>query len=239
MADATAGRLHHSKSVRATDRGGLGCLAPPVPSQTDELLIRQIRQRDAEAWNELISRFEGRLLKFVEGRTRGRAAAEDVVQETFIGFLTSLPNYDHRRPLEAYLFSIAAHKLTDALRREGRRPTLPLAPHSSDPNAREPAGGARPASSMARSAERRQLEETALRQAIARQIDDLRRGGQWRKLQCVELLLVRGWPNKLVAATLDISEQTVASYKHEFLAKLQSAVRAQGLPEEVFPELYS
>ena len=31
----------------------------------------------------------------------------DVVQETFIGFLTSLPNYDSRRPLESYLFSIA------------------------------------------------------------------------------------------------------------------------------------
>ena len=50
------------------------------------------------------------------------------MQETFIGFLTSLPNFDERRPLEGYLFSIAAHKLTDYLRREGRRPTLPLVP---------------------------------------------------------------------------------------------------------------
>jgi hypothetical protein len=41
-----------------------------------------------------------------------------------------------------------------------------------------------------------------------------------------------------VAAQLDLSEQAVANYKHEFLAKLQSAVRAQNLPEEVFPELY-
>ena len=119
-------------------------------SQADDLLIQHIRQRDAEAWNELIARFEGRLLKFVEGRTRNRAAAEDVVQETFIGFLTSLPNFDQRRPLEAYLFSIAAHKLTDALRREGRRPTLPLSPNSSDPNAWEPVGSDRPASSIAR-----------------------------------------------------------------------------------------
>ena len=207
-------------------------------SQSDDLLIEQIRQRDAEAWSELIARFEGRLLKFVEGRMRDRAAAEDVVQETFIGFLTSLPNFDRRRPLEGYLFSIAAHKLTDALRREGRRPTLPLVPRSGDPEAWEPAGSARPASSIARSAERRQLEATALRQAIARQIDELRRGGHWLKLQCVELLLVRSWPNKLVAAQLDLSEQAVANYKHEFLAKLQSAVRAQNLPEEVFPELY-
>ena len=204
----------------------------------DDLLIEQIRQQNAEAWSELIARFEGRLLKFVEGRMRDRAAAEDVVQETFIGFLTSLPNFDRRRPLEGYLFSIAAHKLTDALRREGRRPTLPLSPRCSDPEPWEPVGSARPASSIARSAERRQLEETALRQAMARQIDELRRGGHWPKLQCVELLLVRGWPNKQAAAQLGLTEQTVANFKHEFLAKLQSAVRAQNLPEDVFPELY-
>ena len=44
------------------------------------------------------------------------------MQETFVGFLTSLPNYDPARPLEGYLFSIAAHKLTDVMRRQGRRP---------------------------------------------------------------------------------------------------------------------
>src|SRR5262245_37222876 len=94
--------------------------------KSDLLLVQRIRQGEAQAWNELIARFEGRLLAFVDSRLRRRAGAEDVVQETFIGFLTSLPNYDERRPLEGYLFSIAAHKLTDSLRREGRRPALPL-----------------------------------------------------------------------------------------------------------------
>ena len=103
-----------------------------LPRQTDTLLIRRIRSGEAEAWTELIARFEGRLLAFISSRVRNRAAAEDVVQETFIGFLTSLPNYDARRSLEGYLFSIAAHKLTDHLRREGRRPTLPLVPGGSE-----------------------------------------------------------------------------------------------------------
>ena len=57
------------------------------PPEVDALLIRRIREGDAEAWNELIARFEGRLLAYVESRTRHRSAAEDLVQETFIGFL--------------------------------------------------------------------------------------------------------------------------------------------------------
>ena len=201
-------------------------------------MIRRIREGDGEAWSELIGRFEGRLLAYVESRTRNRTAAEDLVQETFIGFLTSLPNFDPRRPLEGYLFSIAAHKLTDYLRREGRRPTLPLVTARSDTSDWEPAGSARPASSIARSGERRRLEEAALVTALGQQIEHFHRHGQWERLECAELLFVRGWANKEVAAKLKIAEQTVANYKFEFLEKLRAAVRSQGLSEDVFPELY-
>ena len=60
--------------------------------QTDSLLIERIRRGDEGAWDELIFRYEGRLLAFAESRLRRRAIAEDIVQETFVGFLTSLPN---------------------------------------------------------------------------------------------------------------------------------------------------
>jgi RNA polymerase sigma-70 factor (ECF subfamily) len=210
----------------------------PTSSESDTLLIERIRSGESDAWNELIARFEGRLLAFVESRTKHRGVAEDLVQETFIGFLISLPNFDRRRPLEGYLFSIAAHKLTDYLRREGRRPTLPLVPDSSSKGDWEPAGGSRPASSIARSRERRGLEEEALTAALSEQIDHWRQRGQWDRLKCAELLFVRGWPNKKVADCLGVSEQTVANYKFECVAKLQSSIGKLELPEEVFPELY-
>ncbi|HEV3005638.1 MAG TPA: sigma-70 family RNA polymerase sigma factor, partial [Pirellulales bacterium] len=183
---------------------------PPTTSESDLLLTDRIRTGEADAWNELIARFEGRLLAFVETRLRNRAASEDVVQETFIGFLTSLPNYDAARSLESYLFSIAAHKLTDHLRREGRRPTLPLAGASSSQSEWELPGSARPASSIARSGERHRLEETALAQALAELLAHWRGRNDWEKVRCAELLFVRGMANKDVAVALGISEQAVA-----------------------------
>ena len=96
----------------------------------DRLLIDRVRAGDAGAWEALIARYEGRLLAFAHSRLRNRARAEDVVQEAFLGFLVSLPNYDASQSLEAWLFAITAHKLTDALRKEGRRPTVPLFPSS-------------------------------------------------------------------------------------------------------------
>ncbi|MEY3458923.1 MAG: polymerase sigma-D factor, partial [Planctomycetota bacterium] len=95
-------------------------------SEADRQLIQQIRAGDADAWQRCIDQYEGRLLAYARARLQDRSAAEDVVQETLLGFLKALPNYDERTPVESWMFSIAAHKLVDFLRRTGRRPVLPL-----------------------------------------------------------------------------------------------------------------
>jgi RNA polymerase sigma-70 factor (ECF subfamily) len=211
----------------------------PQQSSPDTLLIEQIRAGQPDAWNTLIAQYEGRLLSFVDSRLRRRASSEDVVQETFIGFLTSLPNYDTRRPLESYLFSIAAHKLTDYLRREGRRPALPLSSTAASTGGTwEMPGSGRPASSIARSGERRELEDEALAHGIAEQINHWREKGDWEKIKCMELLFVRGAANKEVATSLGITEQQVANFKFDFLDRLRKLVKQQRLNEDVFPELY-
>ena len=208
-------------------------------SEADLLLIERIRGGDQSAWTELIDRYEGRLLAYAESRIGRRTAGEDVVQETFIGFLTSLPNYDAKRPLEGWLFSIAAHKLTDHLRRQGRRPAVSLSSAADDDGRdRELPGSARRASTIARSGERRRLEE----QAVGDMLDSI--AAQWidkrdfPKLKCMELLFVKGEANKDVAKLLDITEQQVANFKHDFLAKVAKGVAAAGLDPAVFPELY-
>jgi RNA polymerase sigma-70 factor (ECF subfamily) len=125
-------------------------------SEADAYLVEQIREGDADAWQSLIDRYEGRLMAYTDSRIRNRASSEDIVQEAFVGFLISLPNYDGGRPLESYLFSICAYKLTDHLRREGRRPSIQMHRRGSSGGGQiEPVGGDRVASSIARSVVRK------------------------------------------------------------------------------------
>lgn len=208
-------------------------------SESDRLLVKRIREGDQAAWSDLITRYEGRLLAFVESRLSNRTAGEDIVQEAFVGFLNSLPNFDGRRPLESYLFSICAYKLTDYLRREGRRPAVPLSAGADSSGEWQLAGSARPASSIARSGERQKLEEAAVVEAIREQVERWAERGDWVKFKCIELLIVRGRPNKEVASLLDISEQQVANFKFDFLARMRTLIKKKGLSEDIFPELYT
>ena len=207
-------------------------------NEIDQALIRRIRSGDTDAWTDLIGRYEGRLLAFVDSRLSNRSASEDIVQEAFVGFLNSLPNYDGRRPLESYLFSICAYKLTDHLRREGRRPAIPLSSGPDSSGQWQVMGAARPASSIARSVERKRIEEVAIIEALVAQVTRWQEREDWTKLKCIELLIVRGMPNKQAAGMLKISEQQVANFKFDFLSRLRSIIKKQGLSQEVFPELY-
>ena len=210
------------------------------PTNPDAELVQRIRDGDTDAWGDLISQYQGRLLAFAESRLRRRQTSEDVVQETFIGFLNSLPNYDGNRPLESYLFTICHHKLTDQLRRAGRRPTLPLSSATSGSSGTwEIPGYISGASSIVRGGERRKMEERALIDALKDQVEHWRKREDWTKIMCMELLFVRGRSNKDVAAILDITEQQVANYKFDFLARLKTSVKKHGLDRDIFPELYN
>src|SRR6185437_1783494 len=141
-----------------------------MPSDSDRLLIQQIRQGDPLAWETLIARYEGRLLAYVQRRLRDRSSSEDVVQETFVGFLNSLPNYDERRELQTYLFTIASHKLTDHLRRSGRHP-LQFASDGPTDLLHLKLDSQAGASTIARGHEQRQLESDAIARALGQLLE--------------------------------------------------------------------
>ncbi len=208
-----------------------------MPSDSDRLLIQQIRQGDARAWETLISRYEGRLLAFVQRRIRDRSASEDVVQETFVGFVNSLPNFDDRRELQTYLFTIASHKLTDHLRRTGRHPLRNLSDSNSD-LLEQQLDHQSSASSRVRKDERREMESAAIVRCLGQLLHDWQERGDYVRLKVLEMLWVKGWANRDVAAFLQISEQQVANYRFAAVKKLSEQIRAAGLSADVFPELH-
>lgn len=207
-----------------------------MPSEAERVLIQQIRAGDPHAWERLISLYEGRLLAFAVRRVRDRAAAEDIVQETFIGFLNSLPSFDEKRELQTYLFTIASYKVTDHLRRSGRRPAQ-TGEEAAERMGEEADARQRAASSIARSHERVELESAAIARALRQMIDHWRDKGEYVRIQVLELLFVKGWANKDVAKFLKVSEQQVANYRFAAVKKLTEHVKAAGLPGDVFPEL--
>jgi len=206
--------------------------------EADRLLVARIRSGETEAWGECLSRFKGRLMAFVDARLRDHATSEDIVQETFLGLHTALPNYHNDTPLESFLFAIATHKLTDHLRKTGRRPTFPLViDTSSSPGETSADPRARMASSLARSRERQATDQRLLAYALKTLIDQWRGNGDFERLKCMELLFVLGWANKQVAAELAISEQAVANHKSYVLTRLRQLVARESLSEEIWREL--
>ncbi|MBL8819280.1 MAG: RNA polymerase sigma factor [Planctomyces sp.] len=195
-------------------------------SPADRELVSRIRAGEADAWQLCIDQYEGRLLAFVRTRLQDRSSAEDIVQETFLGFLKALPNYDESTPLESWLFSIAAHKLIDFMRRSGRRPSLPLlTSESKDGAARDITGPGKAPSSLMRSQERESSEAMVVEQCLRELIQSFKQSGAWERLQCVELIFVLGWANKDVATRLNITEQAVANHKFFVVSKLKEAAK--------------
>jgi len=209
-----------------------------VASEADRQLVERIRAGEADAWQQCIDMYEGRLLAFARTRLQDRSAAEDIVQETFLGFLKALPNYDDRTPMESWLFSIAAHKLVDFMRRSGRRPVLPLlTSESKDGAARDLTGPGRAASSMMRSSEKAKAESTVIESCLRDLIQEFKANGAWERLHCVELIFVLGWANKDVAARLNTTEQAVANHKFFVVTKLKEAAKSAKIQDSILLDL--
>lgn len=107
---------------------------------SDEQLFERYREEGQEsALRELIDRHRDDLYRFLYRLLGDRAAAEDVFQEAFLQIHLSADKFDTSRRFRPWLFTIAANKGRDYLRRKGRRQELEL----SAPVGRGESGGTR------------------------------------------------------------------------------------------------
>ena len=97
-----------------------------LSSLTDEQLIERYRTGLDEAINILIHRYRMELFHFLARFTNDRTAAEDVFQEAFLQVHLSADTFDTSRRFKPWLFTIAANKARDYLRKQARRPAAEL-----------------------------------------------------------------------------------------------------------------
>jgi len=90
-----------------------------------ELLVRYMAG-DEDAFSEIVSLYKDPLHAFLRKFLNQQALVEDVFQDTFLQLYASRDKFDPNRPLRPWLFTIAANKAKDALRKIQRRSEMSL-----------------------------------------------------------------------------------------------------------------
>jgi len=98
-----------------------------VPELSDESLFEQYRRKgDQDALRMLVERHHDDLMRFLTRLVGDPAGADDVFQDTFVQVHLSMETFDSSRRFKPWVFTIAANKARDYLRRRARRRTLDL-----------------------------------------------------------------------------------------------------------------
>ncbi len=93
---------------------------------TDGELLTRYTEGEEAAFREIVSRYKNGLYAFLRMFLNRRELVEDVFQETFLQLFTSKDSFDTDRPLRPWLFTIAANKAKDALRKWQRKNAIPI-----------------------------------------------------------------------------------------------------------------
>lgn len=93
---------------------------------TDAELLQHYMQGDEAAFREIVGRYKNGLYAFLKQFLNRADLVEDVFQETFLQLFTSRESFDQSRPLRPWLFTIAANKAKDALRKSQRTSAVPI-----------------------------------------------------------------------------------------------------------------
>jgi RNA polymerase sigma-70 factor (ECF subfamily) len=93
---------------------------------TDAELLDRYAAGDESAFHEIVSRYKNSLYTFLKQFLNRQDMVEDIFQETFLQLFTSRESFDPNRPLRPWLFTIAANKAKDALRKAHRMSAIPI-----------------------------------------------------------------------------------------------------------------
>lgn len=136
----------------------------------DIRLMLQVRDDVAGSFEELVSRYQHRLVAVMNHLTGNADEAEDLAQEVFLRVYKARKKYHPRSKFSTWLFTIANNLALNAIRSRQRKPAVPLHTRDSGPL------GARPAEQLVhdpRTGPQQKLQNTELAQRIRDALDGL------------------------------------------------------------------
>jgi RNA polymerase sigma-70 factor (ECF subfamily) len=97
-----------------------------LDKQSDAELFARYAAGEEAAFRLIVTRYKNGLYAFLRHFLNRQDLIDDVFQETFLQLFTSRESFDTSRPLRPWLFTIAANKAKDALRKRQRTAAIPI-----------------------------------------------------------------------------------------------------------------
>ncbi len=170
----------------------------------DVRLMLQVRDDDAQAFEELMLRYQNRLISLLAHMVGRRDQAEDLAQDVFLRVYRARKRYVPGSKFSTWLFTIAGNVASNALRSRSRRHEVHLTPRPGETGA-NPLEEAAVAASGAMPT--RQLDKSELREAVQQAIETL---GE-RQRMAVLLARFEHFSYADIGEVMDMSPQAVKS----------------------------
>ena len=132
MNSATA--YHESPGQTLSVGASLTVSTSPSLWQEEQSLIARLRNGDAGAFDELVNKHHGALIRMALGHVADREVAEEVVQDTWMAVIEGLARFEGRSSLRTWICGILIHKAKDRGVREKRHTTFSDFESHSDDN---------------------------------------------------------------------------------------------------------
>lgn len=90
----------------------------------DGAVVTSFLTGEERAFDELVERYQGRLLNFVYRTIGDRDRAEDLVQEVFIRVYRHIARFDQSKKFSTWIYTIASNLAKNELRNRSRNPLV-------------------------------------------------------------------------------------------------------------------
>jgi len=92
----------------------------------EQELLRRYVAGDKDAFKVIVTRYKDQLYAFLRRFLNNQQLVEEAFQDTFLQLYLSRKTFEKDRPLRPWLFTIAANKARDALRKQQRHETVSI-----------------------------------------------------------------------------------------------------------------